>query len=628
MVFHFQKGLYSCLETIPIDKYRNYPIGELLRNTPSAMSDPLDSEARQGQDHVHAKAIGGTNLGKKYYMSFRLIGSMLAMALSLCAAYVGYLLPVGILSYINADIGPDPNYSLIPVAWSICNAIGYLIVGRMSDIFGRRYFFLGGNVLGLIGFIVCATARNVQAIIGGNVFIGIAAAVALSFYSGAGELVPVKDRGYWYFAIFVPVLPFAMFGAYIAHDLLIVATWRWCYYIAIIIQGLSIILFAVAYFPPRLESLHTIKSRQQLIKEIDYLGIFLFCAGTVLFLLGISWGGSNYPWKSASVLCPLVIGAVTLIAFFVWEMKGSIASPLLPWEFLVENKRGFLLPALVAGIGSMFYYGLTVIWPYQVNTVYGTDLRTGGWLASILSCASQTGTMFASLIFTKIGPQRNALIAAFITMVAFVGGLTQTNPGNRPVAIACTVLSGFCIGFSETLIILFAQVQRDAHMIGLTVGVLGFIRLVFGAVAQAVYLTILSNRLPGQLASKITRFALEAGIPQASLPAVFSALASTNPEALSKVQGITPAQVAAVVLGQSYGYAGAFSVVYWACFAFGCLGIIGTFFVKRDVNDELTTFVPKKMEGVTTRTENLELEEKMASGAPEHVDGVSYEGNV
>ena len=197
------------------------------------MQDSTNMPLPRTEDHVREEAVGGTHLGRSYYMSFRLLGSMMAMSLSLCAAYVGYLLPVGILSYINSDVGklkalmsigactklftagPDPDFSLIPVAWSISNAIAYLVVGRLSDIFGRRYFFLGGNVLGIIGMIMCAVAKSIPTIIGGNVFIGIAAAVSLSFYYAAGELVPVKDRGYWYFAIFVPVIPFAMIGSFI-----------------------------------------------------------------------------------------------------------------------------------------------------------------------------------------------------------------------------------------------------------------------------------------------------------------------------------------------------------------------------------------------------------------------------
>ena len=64
-----------------------------------------------------------------------------------------------------------------------------------------------------------------------------------------------------------------------------------------------------------------------LIKEIDYFGVFLWTVGVVLFLLGISWGGSQYPWKSAAVICTLVIGALGIVAFFVWGEADNSSLP-------------------------------------------------------------------------------------------------------------------------------------------------------------------------------------------------------------------------------------------------------------------------------------------------------------
>jgi hypothetical protein len=56
-------------------------------------------------DTVASEAIGGEHLGKRYYLSLRFIGTLFGTSLSLCSAYAAYLLPVGILSYINADLG-------------------------------------------------------------------------------------------------------------------------------------------------------------------------------------------------------------------------------------------------------------------------------------------------------------------------------------------------------------------------------------------------------------------------------------------------------------------------------------------------------------------------------------------
>lgn len=77
------------------------------------------------------------------------------------SGYVGWSLPANTLQLINADIGPSPNVIWVSLAWTLSLAIGYALIGRMSDIFGRRYFFITTTGLALIGSIVAATANGV-----------------------------------------------------------------------------------------------------------------------------------------------------------------------------------------------------------------------------------------------------------------------------------------------------------------------------------------------------------------------------------------------------------------------------------------------------------------------------------
>jgi MFS family permease len=50
--------------------------------------------------------------------------------------------PGALVAYINADLGPDPRYTWITVSWQLGAAIIVSVGGRLSDIFGRRYFML------------------------------------------------------------------------------------------------------------------------------------------------------------------------------------------------------------------------------------------------------------------------------------------------------------------------------------------------------------------------------------------------------------------------------------------------------------------------------------------------------
>lgn len=72
------------------------------------------------------------------------------------------------------------------------------------------------------------------------------------------------------------------------------------------------------YHPPNFDELHKNRSRWQEVKDIDFGGVVLFCAGLILFLLGLSWGGSAYPWGSAHVIATLVVGFCVCVLFVLY----------------------------------------------------------------------------------------------------------------------------------------------------------------------------------------------------------------------------------------------------------------------------------------------------------------------
>jgi hypothetical protein len=64
--------------------------------------------------------------------------------------------------------------------------------------------------------------------------------------------------------------------------------------------------------------LHLNRSRLEQLKRQDYVGCILFVGGLTTFLMGISWGGQVYPWKSAPVIVTIVVGFLALAAFAVY----------------------------------------------------------------------------------------------------------------------------------------------------------------------------------------------------------------------------------------------------------------------------------------------------------------------
>lgn len=142
------------------------------------------------------------------------------------------------ITHTETHSGPSANITWVALVWTLCLSVGYTLVGRLSDIFGRRWFFTGAAALATIGCIVGATAQSVNQLIGANVLIGLAAAGQLSFNYTIAELVPVKHRFISLAAIFLFAVPFSGFGPYISRLFIAHTTkgWRWDYYLNIIVS--------------------------------------------------------------------------------------------------------------------------------------------------------------------------------------------------------------------------------------------------------------------------------------------------------------------------------------------------------------------------------------------------------
>lgn len=100
-------------------------------------------------------------------------------------------------------------------------------------------------------------------------------------------------------------------------------------------------LLVLFYKPPSFTTKHKSdkKKRLELLRQLDYVGLVLFSAGCFGFLLGVSWGGRHYPWKSAAVIAPITLGAGSLVSLGFWEKYSKLEYPILPPQLFRRLRR-------------------------------------------------------------------------------------------------------------------------------------------------------------------------------------------------------------------------------------------------------------------------------------------------
>jgi hypothetical protein len=356
--------------------------------------------------------------------------------------------------------------------------------------------------------------------------------------------------------------------------------WRICYYVMIAFQTINLALLVIYYNPPswkQKKSEHG-KSAVQILKEFDWLGLFLFLAGCTLFIVGVSWGGSMAPWMSATVLAPIIVGLLTLVGLGFYEAYCTLAAPLFPPR-LFRALRHFTVPMLVMAIGGMQYYSNATLWPRLSQLIYASDEISKGLYAEVLPLGTIIGGVIVA--FSKyIGHQRWVIMFAVALQTACVGAMSTSTMDNPIKSIILTIIISTCTSvnlLNGMVLVGFGIVYQED--IGTAAGLAGTSRLLAGAVATAIFGNVTNNKyadlLPERVQSNLVPFDLSSTI----ITRLIAAARANNAATYAAIPGITPAIQAAAILGNKQAYLEGAHLSYLVALAFGLLGVVAAFFI-------------------------------------------------
>jgi hypothetical protein len=121
------------------------PVEDILQHDPSlekggTTNDKYGTEYDDPDRAPEARGRDAESIDPGYWYSSRFLGSMAAIGLGFCGGTGGYALIAPVLNDINEDIGPSDNIAWVSIVYILSEAVFFLLVGRLSDVFGRRWF--------------------------------------------------------------------------------------------------------------------------------------------------------------------------------------------------------------------------------------------------------------------------------------------------------------------------------------------------------------------------------------------------------------------------------------------------------------------------------------------------------
>lgn len=349
-------------------------------------------------------------------MSWTRIMALIGMAFLWCGSQIPVYLFGGILPTIYADIGGVDIYVWAVIGNLLALAAVTPFVGALSDLFGRRVVACAGIFLIMVGMIMCAAAPTMGVFIVGECLAGIGAGISeMTALAGTGELAPTSKRGIYVGLMICTITPFT--PSLLWSELIAYApgsSWR---YVGLFIALWSLIGLVLVFFfyhpPPRPNG--TGLSKQELLKRIDFIGGGLSAGGITLFLLGLIWGGYSYPWGSAHVLVPIILGALMFTGFCCWELFGA-RYPMFPGRLKQEPRVLYLILFITAVSGANFF-AVLIWWPNQSQSMYDPDPIQVGIRGLPIGFGIIFGAVIVSIALALLkGNIRSLLVGASIFM--------------------------------------------------------------------------------------------------------------------------------------------------------------------------------------------------------------------
>ena len=381
------------------------------------------------------------------------------LMLGMFVASISQMIVSPAMPRIVAELGGMDHYSWVAIAAMLVSAVTTPIVGKLSDLYGRRGFYIGGLAVFMVGSIVAGFAQSFAMLIVGRAIQGFGMGTLMPLSQTIiGDLIPARQRGKYQgimgsvFGLSSVLGPIA--GGFITDRW----GWRALFFVALPV-GLAALFFIV-------RNLHLPHQRRD--AKVDVAGIVLLTIGLTTSLLATSWGGTTHPWTSATILGLFAIGFVALVAF-VW-VETRAEEPVLPL-------RLFNIPVFAQG-------------------VVGVDATNSGLVLMPMMLGMIVLGIIAGAVVTRTGRYKAIMLSGVAIMAAGAWLLTRMDhTATQTQLTVAMVVFGIGLGMAMQLYTLVVQNAASARDMGVATASTQFFRSVGSTVGIAVLGTVMTSGL-------------------------------------------------------------------------------------------------------------------------------------
>lgn len=482
-----------------------------------------DTAAPGSEATASAQGAAGTDFTHKQILTI-ISGLMLGMFL---AALDQTIVSTSIRT-IADDLQGFSIQAWVTTAYLITATISTPLYGKLSDLYGRKQFFLAAITIFVIGSALCGFATSMYQLAAFRAVQGLGAGGLFSLaLTIVGDIVPPRERAKYqgYFlavfgtsSVLGPVIGGVLSGA---DEILSVTGWRWVFFVNVPIGVVALFVVAkVLNLPPRRGN-----------AVVDWGGAAALAVGLVPLLI-IAEQGRVWGWGSGRAVICYVIGALGIAAFVAVEIRMK-SNALIPMRFFRNStfSIGLLLSVVT---GAAMFGGITLL-PQYLQVVKGSSPTLAGFQMLPLVLGIMIASVFSGQMISRTGHYRPYPIigTTLMTVCMFAFSFIRYD---TPLWAIMLAMFGFGFGLGNLMQPLTLAIQNSLppQDMGVSTSSATFFRQIGGTIGVAAFLSLLFSR--------VTDTIRDALISAAATPefrtAVGEAAQSSDPTVAGLAQGL------------------------------------------------------------------------------------------
>ena len=445
------------------------------------------------------------------------------------------------LPQIVGEFNSFESFAWVGTAYIVTSAIATPLLGKLSDLYGRRRIFQTTMAIFLIGSFLCGAAGTMGELIAARAFQGLGGGgiQALSF-AVIGDIIPPRDRGRYIGYFTLAFVSSALLGPVIGGFIIDNYDWKWIFWINI---PFIIIVGSVTHFVLRLPF-------QRKDARLDYAGAALLSVTIGSLMIGLEEGRTG--WTDQHVIGLFTLSLIGLIVFIFVEQRA--AEPMIPLR-LFSNKivlrsalLGMCAGAVVYGSGgflTLYFQDSQFLSPTE------SGLRSLPQMLGVTAATFGVGRLISKTGRYKPFPVYGTTLATFgLLAIAQITGTTS-----YIWLVVPMIMMGFGAASIFTSTSIASQNAVEFQDLGVATAMVMFFRSLGGSFGLAIFGTLLNSTIRSEIPARLNIAPDEASSLIRS-PKEIAALADIPRQAV----------VDSVALGVSR--------IFWACAVIMLGGII------------------------------------------------------